>query len=348
MERVCVSVIIPVYNAEKTIERCIESIANQTYKNVQIICVDDGSTDNSNKIIKQLMKKEKRLELIEKSNGGVSSARNIGIEHSKGKYIEFVDSDDAISERMIETLVKSIEKDKTDIVICGYKVYGKGKICSLKSNVYLNKDEFYNDFYSIYSSTYLNPPWNKLFRRESITELFDENIDIGEDLIFNLNYINKIDTISTLSEPLYIYTPGTENSLTIKYNSKSIDALISIILTIQGLVPEDKYNKFKGAIADCYFNDLQRDIKSLINKSNKSVKEIKNEINMYRKNEIIRKQILENTTINNIDCYVIFKANTSCLIYYYKIKNIKSMLVSLASKFKKSILIRKKEYRVIE
>lgn len=129
-----VSVIVPVYNAEHFIEKCIHSILNQSYKNIELILVNDGSTDNSVKICDSFAKIDNRIKLIHQANSGPSVARNNGIYNAKGKYIQFIDADDYIEENMIETLVNEMEKG-LDIVICGYKRIFKeeNKITSTKN-----------------------------------------------------------------------------------------------------------------------------------------------------------------------------------------------------------------------
>ena len=113
-----VSIIVPVYNAEKTIERCVRSIQNQTYKNIEIILVNDGSTDDSLSLCYELQKQSDNILVIDKENSGVSDARNIGIEKSSGDYIQFVDSDDYIENNMSERLVELLETNQSDTVIC--------------------------------------------------------------------------------------------------------------------------------------------------------------------------------------------------------------------------------------
>ncbi len=120
-----ISVIVPVYNVEKYLERCLDSIINQTYKNIEIICVNDGSQDNSQKILNKYFEKDKRIKIIQKSNGGLSDARNYGIDKAIGKYITFIDSDDLITEDYIEYLYNLIKKYKTKISICDRAVVWK-------------------------------------------------------------------------------------------------------------------------------------------------------------------------------------------------------------------------------
>lgn len=113
-----ISVIVPVYKVEKYIKKCIESIINQTYENLEIILVDDGSPDNCGKICDEYAKKDKRIKVIHKENGGVSSARNLGLEKSNGQYITFIDSDDWIEEEYCEILLTTLKEQNADCAIC--------------------------------------------------------------------------------------------------------------------------------------------------------------------------------------------------------------------------------------
>ena len=117
------SIIVPIYNVEQYLERCIESIINQTYKNLEIILVDDGSKDNSGTIADTYASKDNRIKVIHKENGGLSDARNHGLDQSKGKYIMFIDSDDFIDSSMCEILFETAEKYFSDIVSCNYYIY---------------------------------------------------------------------------------------------------------------------------------------------------------------------------------------------------------------------------------
>ena len=144
-----ISVIVPVYNTEKYIEKCVMSILNQTYKNLEIILIDDGSTDNSPQICDSLAEKDNRITVIHQPNGGVSSARNIGLDNTHGDYITFVDSDDYIEPNMIEFLSENI--GDTNIAMCGYTSVEENGNLSPQENVtvtdgIISTDTFWNIF----------------------------------------------------------------------------------------------------------------------------------------------------------------------------------------------------------
>lgn len=201
-----ISIIVPVYNSEKTLQRCIESLLIQTYSDIEILLVIDGATDSSLDIGKAYEKKDSRVKVIQKENEGVSKARNLGLSFAKGEYIQFVDSDDYIEGNMCEKLIQSVDKTKAQMALCGFH------------HLFLNRDikkvppkggyvlkESTDVFLSLYESGYLNMPWNKLFKRELIQRDFDASLSLGEDLLFNLNYMNEIDKITVIDEPLYYY-----------------------------------------------------------------------------------------------------------------------------------------------
>ncbi|MFA5576800.1 MAG: glycosyltransferase family 2 protein [Tissierellaceae bacterium] len=223
-----VSVIIPIYNSERYLERCIKSVLNQSYNNIEIILINDGSTDLSGQICKDYITKDKRIRLIEQANRGPSAARNRGLEVLEGELVLFVDSDDYIDGRMIESLVKEIQASKVDLVISGYKkiYYIEEEIDNIVfSHMYekikLAKDEFFNRFHDYFGNYYINYLWNKVYLSSIIKKnkiKFDEEIGWGEDLIFNLNYIDKIKGVSLIDESYYNYTCSNEDSITSKYS----------------------------------------------------------------------------------------------------------------------------------
>ena len=171
MEKDLISVIVPVYKVEKYLEKCIESVLKQTYTNLQIILVDDGSPDNCGKICDEYAKKDSRIEVIHKINGGLSDARNVGINRANGRYIGFVDSDDYIKEDMYEKLINLIKEYDADISICNLYDVIDGK------EYVRNKDNGIHEYSRIdilkeilLDKNIQSYAWNKLYKKE----LFDE------------------------------------------------------------------------------------------------------------------------------------------------------------------------------
>lgn len=212
-----VSIIVPVYNREEKIEKCINSIQRQTYKNIEIICVDDGSKDNSREVVKRIKENDARVILIEKENGGPSSARNRGLMVSTGEYIQFVDSDDSIDADMVERLVKSLEEHEAQLVICGYK-FSDGQQPRIPENGVWTKTEFLNKFHEFYEGGFIHAPWNKLYVKNYIQDYFPEDMDLGEDCVFNMIYISNVSKVCVEECAPYLCTTGDRSSLSARYN----------------------------------------------------------------------------------------------------------------------------------
>ena len=216
-----ISVIVPVYNVDKYLDKCIKSIINQTYKNLEIILVDDGSSDKCPKMCDDWAKKDNRIKVIHKKNGGVSSARNIGIKESKGEYITFVDSDDWLEKDFIIKLYEVIIKNDSDIALSAYKrVVGTN----------IEKINVCDNTYSINSKEYLikalNPQTGygfchmKLISKNCLKNIFfNEQLKVTEDALFNIMLSKKINKVTFLGEALYNYRINT-SSVVKKYDQE--------------------------------------------------------------------------------------------------------------------------------
>lgn len=206
-----ISIIIPMYNSEATIQRCINSILAQTYENFEVILIDDGSVDNTYQLCHEKYEVNDSRIVLKKmdKNSGVSAARNLGLKFAKGELIQFVDSDDFIRPNMLEIMVAAMQG--YDIIISGY--FNKFDNQSIKINYScdkrLNIEEFKDQFYLLYKNLLLNVVWNKLYVRKILMDnqiTFQEDVFIGEDLIFNLQYYSYCKRIRMIEEPLYYYT----------------------------------------------------------------------------------------------------------------------------------------------
>ncbi len=199
-----ISVIVPIYNAQSTLVKMLESLIQQTFKDLEILLIDDGSTDLSGKICDNYQKKDKRIKVIHQNNQGVSMARNKGLEMATGDFIGFVDSDDLIAKEMYEILYKNIIKTKADISVCSYIKYSKEPVFTYqKEIVTLNKVEALK---SLVSDGIVNSfLWNKLFKKELFRNiLFPEN-RIYEDLYVMPLIIDKVNKIVYSKSKLYGY-----------------------------------------------------------------------------------------------------------------------------------------------
>lgn len=205
-----VSVVVPVYNSEKNLEKCIESILQQTWENLEIILVDDGSTDNSPVICDELHKRDIRIHVIHQKNQGVSCARNVGLECANGEYIAFVDSDDELSVDSIQVRVRGI--GETDLLVAGYDVFSfqNEKKYSIDSYEYrgCTQVEMLGLMFGEHSCGYQGYLWNKLFKMKIIREnglKFRENIHYNEDRLFIVQYLKKSSQVSFVNMSVYCY-----------------------------------------------------------------------------------------------------------------------------------------------
>ena len=224
-EKISISIIVPIYNVEKTLRKCLLSIRNQTYKNIEIICVNDGSPDNSAKIVEEMMQEDSRIILINKESDGPSSARNAGLKIAKGDYIGFVDSDDYISHDMYQKLFDAMEKDLSDLICCGTNVVGEDDYTSLQN--YLKTPD---KMVPLSSLLFLNLnvyAWNKLYKKEIIDSFniqFPEGL-LYEDAAFLYMYLCHVKKVSFLSDKLYFYVQHNDSIMAQTSRNKSIKAL---------------------------------------------------------------------------------------------------------------------------
>ncbi len=217
-----ISVIVPVYNAEKFLKRCLQSIINQTIDDFEVVLVNDGSTDSSLKIAIDFSKKDSRIRVINKENEGVSKTRNRGIEESKGKYICFIDSDDYVNPNFLEDLYSSINGEKDALGVCLFSnIYEgnhlkKSKI-GIKGNLTISRNEYLIHMSKHLYSVYYGALWNKIYISKKIKDnciRFDENISFAEDFIFNLEYLENVNKIVLIDKNNYYYNQENDNSLT--------------------------------------------------------------------------------------------------------------------------------------
>lgn len=204
-----VSIIVPIYNTEKYVGKCIESLMNQTYKNAEIILVDDGSTDSSVLICKEFQKKDNRIKIYTKENGGVSSARNLGIQNATGKYLCFCDSDDYYSNEAVSIMVNAMNETNADL--CSFGRYG-----GAFEDKYISKEENSDDLLRYLTSIGSYNCYSKLLKTSIIKKynlLFDENFSISEDTLWLREYILRSSDICLKKDNVY-FMCEREGSLT--------------------------------------------------------------------------------------------------------------------------------------
>ena len=197
-----VSVIVPVYKSEQTLERCVGSLLKQDYEDIEIILIVDGPPDGSGILADKLAKTDTRIRVINQSNQGVSRARNRGISEARGEYIRFLDSDDFVEKHSISPMVEAMERDGSDLVIAGFHhLYFGDKIEKVPGQAGAYRcDDAMEQMKELYIGGFLNMPWNKLFRKEKMTAQFPTDRTLGEDLLFNMQYILGAEKISVIRD----------------------------------------------------------------------------------------------------------------------------------------------------
>jgi glycosyltransferase involved in cell wall biosynthesis len=211
-----ISIIVPVYNRINKLQLAVNSLLQQTYRDLEIILIDDGSTDGSSEICDELSVKDKRIHVIHQSNQGVSAARNAGLKQAKGEYIGFVDSDDVVEPTMYEIMLQTMQNYSVDLVVCGVtnKHFNKhDKLARIqkishKNEVIRRKEEIVSEVLKLLRSALMHSVWNKLYRTDILIGeriAFPCGIPFGEDLLFNIEYLKNTTSIGFLSDCLYIY-----------------------------------------------------------------------------------------------------------------------------------------------
>ena len=226
MKEKLVSVIVPIYNCEQYLDSCISSIVNQTYKKLQIILVDDGSSDSSGLICDKWKLKDERIHVYHKSNGGVSSARNNALINADGFYVTFIDSDDYIDSNYFKDMMKiALENDFPDI-IKSQSVKESKKYKKFSNNSYFGLFDFHKDFDKLAEMFIVKHEfgsvWSSLFKNESFKEIkFDEEYSYGEDYLFYFMCLVKSKKIY-ITDKVYYHYVINENSLTHKFDSNKM------------------------------------------------------------------------------------------------------------------------------
>ncbi len=250
-----ISIIVPVYNVEKYLERCIESILEQTFKNFELVLINDGSTDNSGKICDEYANRDNRIRVIHKKNEGVSVARNIGIETAKGKYIMFVDSDDWLDIDMVEYLYNMINQSNYDISVCRYSLYKNGKVSNRIEKeehieIYNNNDDIMREFVS--KNKFLFSPVNKLYKKSLFIEndiRFSNYIKYSEDALLNYHIFSNINKLIYSNMSKYNYNMHSNSTVT-NINEKRLDILKAMEEIYE--IIKSKYPQYLDIIANNY------------------------------------------------------------------------------------------------
>lgn len=275
-----ISVIVPVYNAEKFLHYCIDSILNQTFIDFELILVDDGSLDNSGKVCDEYAEKDERVKVIHKQNGGVSSARNAGVEAAQGEYICFVDGDDYLESNYLDVLIETKrEYSDFDNVWCGFQTVEDYVKNNKKSVVFENNNDYaFSDLSSImdlYEKWLVQMPWNKLFETKTIKKnniIFPSGLSLGEDYIFNLKYLDCTNgKIVVINKPLYNYLRDGKESLDNKYYPNLLEIYRKLNSETEKYA--EKWNLSDNQLSKMYgsfFFRIEAVLRNTFNENNKS------------------------------------------------------------------------------
>ncbi|MHC1749577.1 MAG: glycosyltransferase [Cellulosilyticaceae bacterium] len=336
-----VSIILPIYNVEVYLERSIESVRHQTLQELEIILVNDGSEDGSLKICKEYEKKDKRIRVIDKCNGGVSSARNAGLKIANGKYIAFLDPDDYVEINMYERMYNKIIENNNDMCMCNYIIMNEGKQIHIENN--LEEEVISQDRIKSYVIPQLvgaeritekkgmerfRSNWIYLYKKEVIDKnnlKFIEGLAIGEDFLFNLDYMEKIKRI-VIDRNYYYYYCINNNSIMKKYKKNSWEIYKTIINELNKRFPSEnqRYNIAQrlNVIKIKYFLDVI--INECNNLNNRFINKIIKLNNIFNDDEIkgaVNNYVYTNSHIK--DNVILFLLRNNCIILlyiYYKIR----------------------------
>jgi len=270
MQKELISVIVPCYNVSKYVSKCLDSILNQTYKNLEIILVEDCSTDNTLEILKEYEKKDKRIKLIKnKKNGGLSHARNVGIKESTGKYIGFIDSDDYIDLDFYEKLYTSIKENRSEIAICDMKVVYEEKKVEQISKCYTGT-KF--NLLNIVNSGLAASACNKLFKKDLISKYEFAEGKVNEDIAVVIPALVNAKLISYVDKVYYYYVQRGGSIQNSGFSDKRFDIFYGVDTTLDRIKNNEQYEKLKDAIV---YNQIIVLLIYVIPKIKSSVRRIK-------------------------------------------------------------------------
>lgn len=255
-----ISIIIPVYNVEKYLRRCVDSVLSQTYKNFECILIDDGSSDSSSKICDEYLKYDNRIKVIHKSNGGLSSARNVGIENSSGEYFCFVDSDDWIDENYIDYLYKSLINSNAQIAASGISIVNEDMQVTntrIFPDSNLEKDNLFKELVDINGDLYTMVT-NKIFDKSLFNDVrFTEN-RVYEDYIIISALYSKCEKMVTIGQSLYYYYQRNDSLIHKQKKAKNyLDHIYGCLERIR-IFEENGYDYYNKRNYITCLNDYQR------------------------------------------------------------------------------------------
>lgn len=293
MKKGLISIIVPIYNIEMYLKRCVDSLINQTYKNIEILLVNDGSTDNSPLICKEYEEKHKNvIVFLDKKNGGVSDARNLGLKHATGEYVTFVDADDYVDEKFIEKLYNQVKDNPAVLVISNAKNFDDNSIIETKKliekEIELNKEQCIKEL--LLEKKFFSVCWGKLYKTELAKQIeFDKSMKIAEDFKYIMDYFKKIkenDKVIIIPDRLYYYYLRQGSAIRSGFDNRWID---EIKLCEKYIEKFSKTDYYKYAIKRYVRINITCAIKFNLNKE--KYKFIRNNISKYKSEYILFKKV---------------------------------------------------------
>lgn len=222
-----ISVIVPIYNVEKYLARCVDSIVNQTYKNLEIILVDDGSPDSCPQMCDDYAKKDSRIKVVHKKNGGLSDARNAGMAVATGEYISFIDSDDYVSDDFFECLLDVINKENSDIAECSVvKFYEDNRFDEFSDDLSVKTYDTQDAMSALIAENpFHQHVWNKLYKTELVKDIPYAVGKLNEDEFWTYQVFGRANKVSKLNKTMYYYFQRNSSIMGVGYNIRRLDAL---------------------------------------------------------------------------------------------------------------------------
>lgn len=241
---ILISIVVPVYNARDYLEDCLDSIINQSYKNIEIILIDDGSSDGSNNILDMYATKDTRIKVIHNTNHGVSYTRNYGIKIATGSKILFIDSDDTVDLDYVKKLIEPLQNGDSNLVVCGINDVNvkKNKIRARKFPKKL-VGSMQEDFVALFMMPIVTGPVTKLYDVNVLRKneaYFSKDISFNEDVMFNLNYLRFVNEYKIVNEALYNYCRRPTQSLSKDRSEKNFKSVLKVANTLKNFITEKK------------------------------------------------------------------------------------------------------------
>ncbi len=308
-----ISVIVPIYNVENYLAKCIESLTNQTYKNIEILLIDDGAKDSSGAICDKYAENDARIKVFHKTNAGVAEARNTGLQYMTGEYFCFVDGDDFVHDEYVQTLYSLICEYSADIAMCGYVFkWNDGREKKTRNTEYSDNHIFTDSGCNalckmLHSDVYAPACWGKLFNAKKIKFSFD-HYSIGEDMLASVNYFQQAEKVVMSNKTLYYYIQNDESVM----HSVNPDKIFDMVITgdeMLKLIPDD----IKLQSAASYYI-IEKNLMTLmklygLEGQEERIKHIKLNIKKHRRSVISDSKAKMRTRI-------------ACLISYFGIKTL--------------------------